>query len=187
MSVYYGTYYSSTVALYSTVDREPTSTGAMPRAVRAPRSVNAVFHMQVIVSASPTLSHAGRVRRRNRMPAERPSRASTLFLGARCALYMLPWLAHLLLADIALSALLPVSALFPDACYNLSSRIAETVWRGIQRIFTRVNRANITISGAAGLPTHESAILISNHVQWTDFYMIQELALRSGMLGRCRW
>ena len=37
------------------------------------------------------------------------------------------------------------------------------------------------------LPQGESAIVISNHVSWTDFYMIQALALRAGMLSRCRW
>lgn len=37
------------------------------------------------------------------------------------------------------------------------------------------------------LPEGESAIVISNHVSWTDFYMIQALAIRAGMLGRCRW
>ena len=54
-------------------------------------------------------------------------------------------------------------------------------------MFTRINRAQITVSGAEKLPKNESAIVISNHVEWTDFYMIQDLALRAGMLGRCRW
>lgn len=115
------------------------------------------------------------------------SRVWTLFLGVRGASYLVPWLAHLLLADIALSALLPVSVFFPNACYNISSFIAQSVWRGIQLIFTRINRAEITVSGVDRLPKNESAIVISNHVAWTDFYMIQELAIRSGMLGRCRW
>lgn len=115
------------------------------------------------------------------------SRTWQLFLGARCAVYLLPWLAHLFVADLALSALLPVSVLLPNACYNASSWIAETVWRGIQLIFTRVNRANIIVSGVDKLPQDESAIVVANHVQWTDFYMIQELAIRSSMLGRCRW
>ena len=110
-----------------------------------------------------------------------------LFLGARSALYMIPWIAHLLVSDIILSALLPASYLFPNLCYNVSSRIAELVWRGIQLIFTRINGARIIVSGADKLPKYESAIVISNHVEWTDFYLIQELAIRSGMLGRCRW
>ena len=121
------------------------------------------------------------------MSGERSYPIRTLVLGARCALYIVPWLAHLLVADIALSALLPVSVFFPDLCYNASSHIAASVWRGIQLIFTRVNRASITVSGIEKLPSNESAIVVSNHVQWTDFYLIQELAIRAGMLGRCRW
>ncbi|KAH9845732.1 Acyltransferase C-terminus [Teratosphaeria destructans] len=105
----------------------------------------------------------------------------------RCALLLGPWLAQLLIADIALSALLPVSVVLPDLCYDVSSRIAEAIWRGIQRIFTRSNGADIVVSGAENLPQGESAIVVSNHVEWTDFYMIQELAGRVGMLGRCRW
>lgn len=119
--------------------------------------------------------------------AEKGSLARQAFLGVRCALFMLPWLFHLLLADVALSALLPLSAALPTACYNLSSRIAESVWRGVQAIFTRINGARITVSGTEKLQASESAIVVSNHVQWTDFYMIQELAIRYGMLARCRW
>jgi 1-acyl-sn-glycerol-3-phosphate acyltransferase len=37
------------------------------------------------------------------------------------------------------------------------------------------------------LPEGESVIVIANYVSWTDFYMIQALAIRSGILGRCRW
>lgn len=35
------------------------------------------------------------------------------------------------------------------------------------------------------LPEGESAIVIANHVSWTNFHMIQALAIRSGMLGKC--
>lgn len=109
-----------------------------------------------------------------------------LYLIGRCSLFTLPWLLHLTTADVALSALLPVSVLFPTVSYNVSSYIAASIWHGVQIIFTRINRANITVSGDS-LPQDESAIVISNHVEWTDFYMIQELAIRAGMLGRCRW
>lgn len=137
---------------------------------------------------SASTSPAGLARRSTTsMSGESTSLTWKLFLGARCALYMLPWLAHLFVADIALSALLPASVFLPTICYNVSSSIAESVWRGVQLIFTRINRANITVSGAEKLPPNESAIVISNHVQWTDFYMIQQLAIQSGMLGRCRW
>ena len=109
-----------------------------------------------------------------------------LYLLWRCSLFTLPWLLHLTIADVALSALLPLSVIFPTVSYNVSSYIAASVWRGVQLIFTHVNQAKITVSGDK-LPQDESAIVISNHVQWTDFYMIQELAIQSGMLGRCRW
>lgn len=97
-----------------------------------------------------------------------------------------PWVIHLLLADIGLSALLPLSAVFPSLTYDISSTLAWSVWRGIQFIFTGLNGANITTSGDA-LPQAESAIVVANHLGWTDFYMIQQLAIKAGMLGRCRW
>lgn len=119
--------------------------------------------------------------------AETLSVYSRAFLGARCAVILLPWLIHLLVADIALSTLLPVSIFWPDLCYNVSSHIAESVWRRVQHIFTRTNGAQITVSGLKSVPVRENAIVVSNHIEWADFYLLQELAERSGMLGRCRW
>ena len=118
---------------------------------------------------------------------DRTSLGWKLFLGCRSALFMVPWLVQLCIADIILSGLLPLSPFFPNLCYNVSSRVAESVWHSVQFIFTRINGANITVSGAEKLRMGESAIVISNHVEWTDFYLIQELAIRAGMLGRCRW
>ena len=108
------------------------------------------------------------------------------YYGIRGAVILSPWVLHLLCADICLSALLPLSPLLPSFVYDASSVIAGSVWRWIQAIFTRLNSARITTSGSL-LPANESAIVISNHLSWTDFYMIQALAIRSNMLGRCRW
>lgn len=116
----------------------------------------------------------------------KPFSTRTFFTTFRGVLIISPWLLHLLATDIALSALLPISFLFPTATYNLSSWLASLVWQGIQSIFTQFNRARITTSGD-DLPTHESAIVVSNHISWTDFYLIQHLAIKAGMLGRCRW
>lgn len=101
-------------------------------------------------------------------------------------LLVAPWLAWLLVADVLLSFLLPFKLLSPDTVYNLSSRIASTVWRWIQHTFEVRNGAIIATSGDS-LPGGESAIVVANHVGWSDFYMIQALAIRAGMLGRCRW
>jgi 1-acyl-sn-glycerol-3-phosphate acyltransferase len=99
---------------------------------------------------------------------------------------IIPWALELILMDLTISALLPVSYFFPTWVYNASSFVAFTCWKWIQVIFEVFNGAKITMSGDV-LPEGESAIVISNHVSWTDFYMIQALAVRAGMLGRCRW
>ncbi|KAB8356425.1 hypothetical protein FH972_024008 [Carpinus fangiana] len=114
------------------------------------------------------------------------SMAAPALLTLRALFIVVPWLLQLFVADIALSALLPVALFAPTVSYNISSAIAYSVWKTIQWIFTCFNGAEITVSGSP-LPPDESAIVVANHVGWTDFYMIQELAIRSGMLGRCRW
>jgi 1-acyl-sn-glycerol-3-phosphate acyltransferase len=115
-----------------------------------------------------------------------PFNGPVLLNTLRGALIIVPWLLHLILTDLALSALLPISVFAPTAAYNISSTLANLVWLGIQTIFTKLNRARITTSGDA-LPRHESALIVANHVSWADFYLIQHLAIRAGMLGRCRW
>lgn len=111
---------------------------------------------------------------------------SNLLASLRGALIVAPWLAWLAVADVALSLLLLVKLFAPDLVYDISSWIAYSVWKWIQIIFETINGAQITISGDK-LPRGESAIVVANHVTWADFYMIQAVALRSGMLGRCRW
>ena len=115
-----------------------------------------------------------------------PLGAQVAYRNIRGFLILLPWLIHLLFADVLLSALLPISFFLPKVSYNLSSLIASPVWRGIQLIFERLNGAQITTSGVT-LPPNESAIVLANHVAWTDFYLIQHMAVQTGMLGRCRW
>ena len=124
------------------------------------------------------------------MAKERPPRASScaaeVYKVVRAGWILLPWLLQLLVTDVILSLLLPLSYPFPSYVYDISSRLAASVWLGIQRIFAYDNGACITTSGDS-LPPGESAIVVANHVSWSDFYMIQHLAIRSGMLGRCRW
>ena len=56
----------------------------------------------------------------------------------------------------------------------------------IQWFFTSVNGAHITISGDPLVPD-ESAVVLCNHVGWSDFYMIQACAIKAGMLGGTRY
>jgi len=53
-------------------------------------------------------------------------------LGSRFLVAVGFWILHLLLADLALTALLPAATAAPTPVYHLSSRIAESVWRGVQ-------------------------------------------------------
>lgn len=96
------------------------------------------------------------------------------------------WATALLIQDLLLSVLLLLKPFNPILAYRLASAIAWSCWAGIQFIFEHINGADIVISGDQ-LPPGESAVVVANHVGWTDFYMIQALATRSGMLGSCRW
>jgi 1-acyl-sn-glycerol-3-phosphate acyltransferase len=111
---------------------------------------------------------------------------SNILTNLRGTLILLPWALNLVLMDLILSLLLPVSYFFPNWVYDVSSFIGSANWNWIQSVFEVLNGEKITISGDV-LPEGESAIVISNHASWTDFYMIQALAIRAGMLGRCRW
>ncbi|CAN8098613.1 unnamed protein product [Discula destructiva] len=114
------------------------------------------------------------------------SRAMTLIYHLRGVLLTSVWAAGLLGQDLLLSLLLLLRPFNPVLAYRLSSAIAWSCWASIQFIFERINSAHIVISGDS-LPRGESAVVIANHVGWTDFYMVQALAARSGMLGSCRW
>jgi 1-acyl-sn-glycerol-3-phosphate acyltransferase len=115
-----------------------------------------------------------------------PFQPRTILRNIRGFCLITPWLLQLLGTNVLLSLLLPVSFVAPSTIYHVSSRLAYWIWKGVQNIFTRWNGARITTSGDE-LPQNEAAIVISNHVSWTDFYMIQELAIRANMLPYCRW
>ncbi|KAM7193475.1 acyltransferase [Naviculisporaceae sp. PSN 640] len=119
--------------------------------------------------------------------ADPPSLSATELLRHLRGLGLVaPWLFWLMAGEVLLSLMLPFKILLPDLIYNLSSRLAYTAWRWIQYMFENQNGAIITTSGDT-LPQGESAIVVCNHVAWCDFYMIQMLAIRAGMLSRCRW
>lgn len=113
--------------------------------------------------------------------------SGTWFTHVRGAIIVFPWVVWLLLIDISVSALLLIKSLFPNFTYDLSSALAWTVWRWIQWIFEDVNGARVTISGDPLPANGESAVIVANHVSWNDFYMVQAVAVRAGMLGRCRY
>ncbi|KAJ8653165.1 hypothetical protein O0I10_011214 [Lichtheimia ornata] len=69
---------------------------------------------------------------------------------------------------------------------RINSRLVGTMWTAMQYIFERRQKARITYSGDR-LPDKESAIVISNHRSWTDFYLLHSVAIRRGMLSNCKY
>ncbi|KAK0724009.1 hypothetical protein B0T21DRAFT_423380 [Apiosordaria backusii] len=101
----------------------------------------------------------------------------------RGLLLLLPFFSSVFLANLLLSLLPFIKPFLPSPFHNLSSLIAGTlVYRFIQHIFTTINSAEITFSGDTPLK-HESAIVVSNHVAWSDFYLVQAAADRADMGG----
>ena len=97
-----------------------------------------------------------------------------------------PWFMCLVVCDLIFTALLPFKPVAPDAVYNISSTVVRFAWAWIQRNFESVNGAEVVVSGDA-IPRGESGLVVSNHVCWSDFYMIQAVAIRAGMLSRLRY
>ncbi|KAI7856814.1 acyltransferase-domain-containing protein [Circinella umbellata] len=56
----------------------------------------------------------------------------------------------------------------------------------MQHIFEKRQKARITYSGDI-IPQNESAIVISNHRSWTDFYLLHSVAIRRNMLSNCKY
>ncbi len=92
----------------------------------------------------------------------------------------------LIVVDILLGLSLLFSWWFPVGAYECNSAIANYFWGYFQLIFEEWHQASISFSGDS-LPSGESAVVLCNHGSWSDFYLIQSLARRSGMLGRCRY
>lgn len=68
---------------------------------------------------------------------------------------------------------------------KINSELIGTVWKVMQYIFERRKKAHITFSGDK-IPYEENALVISNHVSWTDVYLIHALANRRNMLKNCK-
>ena len=84
-----------------------------------------------------------------------------------------------------------------DTFYHLNCWIAFNIWKGLNFILFRLNGTPPSIEiSLEGFPNsvngkemseQESAVIISNHVSATDFYLIHEVALKMGMLGQVRY
>ncbi|CAO3686068.1 unnamed protein product [Rhizopus microsporus] len=69
---------------------------------------------------------------------------------------------------------------------RINSELIGTVWKVMQYIFERRKKAHITFSGDH-IPFGENALVISNHVSWTDIYLLHSVANRRNMLKNCKY
>lgn len=111
---------------------------------------------------------------------------ATALTHIRGIFVIIPWFMCLVVCDTFFTLLLALKPVAPDAAYELASIGIGFAWRWIQGTFEVVNGAEITVSGDA-VPVGESGLVVSNHVCWSDFYMIQAVAIRAGMLSRLRY
>ncbi|KAG9290917.1 hypothetical protein G9A89_011067 [Geosiphon pyriformis] len=66
--------------------------------------------------------------------------------------------------------------------WDINTRGAQTMWWVMQR----QHKGKITFSGDR-LPKNESAIVISNHRSFTDFYILHAVAVRANMLPHIKY
>uniref|UniRef100_U9UGU9 Phospholipid/glycerol acyltransferase domain-containing protein n=1 Tax=Rhizophagus irregularis (strain DAOM 181602 / DAOM 197198 / MUCL 43194) TaxID=747089 RepID=U9UGU9_RHIID len=71
--------------------------------------------------------------------------------------------------------------------WDINSRgAAQSMWWVMQYIFEKKHKGNITFSGDK-VPPDESAVVISNHRSFTDFYMLHSVAIRRNMLPHVKY
>ena len=105
---------------------------------------------------------------------------------ARGLILVVPWLVCIAICDLLFTILLVLKPVAPDVAYNISSTAVRFAWKWIQSNFETINGAKITISGD-NIPRGESGLVVANHVCWSDFYMVQAVAMRADMLNRLRY
>ncbi|CAO3641100.1 unnamed protein product [Cunninghamella echinulata] len=74
----------------------------------------------------------------------------------------------------------------PSLLIQINSFIVGTVWKTMQYVFEKRKQGKITFSGDH-IHDHDSALIISNHRSWSDYYMIHSIALRRKMLDNCKY
>ncbi|GAA99630.1 uncharacterized protein L969DRAFT_47621 [Mixia osmundae IAM 14324] len=100
--------------------------------------------------------------------------------------YALSIFSYGIIANILFTLSLLVLPFSDKLAYECNSSVAGTLWRYMQWLFESRAQAEITFSGDT-LPSKESALVISNHLAYSDYYLIHALALRKGMLRYCRY
>ncbi|WWD21293.1 hypothetical protein CI109_105777 [Kwoniella shandongensis] len=94
----------------------------------------------------------------------------------------------IVLADISLLLALGVKLVSELDSWNLACWTGEWFWGYMQRHWERRLNAldAIQVTGDE-IPQDESALVICNHIGYSDYYLVQHLASRAKMLGKSRY
>ena len=79
--------------------------------------------------------------------------------------------------------LLPLYPFYPRLMMDACSICASSAWSWMNRIYCQVGNGRIVITGEEDIPEGESALVISNHVSFVDFFPINILAEHKKMLA----
>ncbi|MBW0488604.1 hypothetical protein O181_028319 [Austropuccinia psidii MF-1] len=110
-----------------------------------------------------------------------------IMIISRIVLYYLLFFSICLVANVLFIIISIIIMPFDTLlAYEINSRIANFLWTRMQYIFEHRHFATITFSGDV-IPERENAIVLANHVSYSDFYLINGLAARKKMLPYCRW
>ncbi|EIW67079.1 hypothetical protein TREMEDRAFT_64948 [Tremella mesenterica DSM 1558] len=94
----------------------------------------------------------------------------------------------ILLANFCFILALLIKPFSEDKSWSVACWTADWFWSYMQNHWETTLHANeaLTITGDE-IPKGESAVVISNHLGYADYYLVQALATRAEMLGRCRY
>ncbi|KAK8844051.1 hypothetical protein IAR55_006845 [Kwoniella newhampshirensis] len=94
----------------------------------------------------------------------------------------------IILADVCLLGALAVRPFSESVSWDIACWTGEWFWSYMQTHWEyRLNgREAIEVMGD-DIPMEESALVICNHLGYSDYYLIQHLASRAGMLGKSRY
>ncbi|CAD6587028.1 MAG: hypothetical protein TREMPRED_004628 [Tremellales sp. Tagirdzhanova-0007] len=108
--------------------------------------------------------------------------------GIRIIVHTLDLVVRVSFANVSLLVALIIKPVSEPASWELACWTAQGFWNHMQRHWEDDLHAGevLTISGDV-IPEGESAVIISNHLAYSDYYLVQALAVRAGMLGRCRY
>lgn len=82
---------------------------------------------------------------------------------------------------------LPISFFSQSLSHRLNSYATHFAWTLCDYFISGQDNVRMTLSGLDGIPVGESAVVISNHVYFGDFFLIHAIARKKQMMAYCRY